>query len=145
VREWAREWALEWALASELAPGPGPGPVVEMCKLVRTEYRWESVWERPMNGHEDRERSRVLEDDASNPDRCRARQGEPWDSHEALEGSTRGVLLHLPFDMGRARTGQDYRTGPIVLQPAHCLSEHRRRSLEQTNSWLGSQFVDYQP
>jgi len=58
---------------------PGPGPVVEMCKLVRTECRWESVLERPMDGLEDRERSRELEDDASNPDCCRARQGEPSD------------------------------------------------------------------
>jgi len=85
----------------------------------------------------------MLEGDASNPDRCRARQGEPSNLHEASEGSTLGgLLLRLPFDMGRARTGQDYRTGPIVLQP---LSEHRRRSLEQTNSWLGSESVDYQP
>lgn len=124
----------------------GPGLVVERCKLVRTECRWELVLERLLDGFEDRERIQVLEGDASNPDRCKARHGEPSDCHEASEGSTHGVLLlhHLPFDMGRARTGQDYRTGLIVLQSAHRLSEHRRRSREQTNSWLGSRSVDYQ-
>lgn len=135
------------ALALVLMLAAGPGLVVERCKLVRTECKWELVSERPLDDSEDRDKIQMLEGDASNPDRCRAGHGEPSDYHEASEGSTHGVLLllRLPFDRGRARTGQDYRTGPIVLQSAHRLSEHRGRSREQTNSWLGSRSVDYQP